>query len=621
MNNSKLVHPNRRLLWSRLAFPLGVSFLFVAVLLWGFGGAATAHADFPVSPAMPQNGTVTVASGDPIEIALVTYGDWNSSQYITDTVQMAINDYGTIKGWSLQRNDYDGGSDTAGGENAANVVVSNTQNVGVIGPDFSSSTAGALPVLETAGVVMISHASTGENLPPLGPTVFNRVILSEPAWVEWDAKISRLPSVRDWETDFESTFGHPPGGFSKFAYDASTLLLTHIDAVSSVDGGGNLVIDRAALAAAVRSTSGFPGVTDDITLETDGDRVNSLSGTGTRYIATGGSDSGGNDCSDSTAPCASVGRGTALADDGGNVLVAQGTYTENVTISGITLTLRGGYTISGTEWMTDTGETVIDGNDNGRVFFIHGNDSTLEYLTITGGKASDPDCWGGGLWVTNGDVTLRHVVITNNQSACGGGGIAPNDDYGPVSLMVEDSLISDNKASDGGAMASQNTTASFSNVLISGNKSGVGGVFAINGGDITVMNSTIAYNQADQAVLLWSGILTITNSIMYENALNLQADPPCTDCFVVTYSNIQGGDTSNGNIDEDPMFVDPVSGDYSLKYGSACIDTGTDSGAPDHDLANTERPLDGDGDGTKVTDMGTYEFVLHQLYLPITVRD
>ena len=187
--------------------------------------------------------------------------------------------------------------------------------------------------------------------------------------------------------------------------------------------------------------------------------------------------------------------------------------------------------------------------------------------------------------------------------------------------MVEDSLISDNKASDGGAMASQNTTASFSNVLISGNKSGVGGVFAINGGDITVMNSTIAYNQADQAVLLWSGILTITNSIMYENALNLQADPPCTDCFVVTYSNIQGGDTSNGNIDEDPMFVDPVSGDYSLKYGSACIDTGTDSGAPDHDLANTERPLDGDGDGTKVTDMGTYEFVLHQLYLPITVRD
>ena len=621
MKNSNLVRPNRKVNWARFAFPLGVSFLFVAVLLVGFGGAATVHADFPAAPAIPQNGTVTVPSGNPIEIALVMDEDWASIQYITDTVQMAIDDYGAIKGWILQRNDYDGGCDPTNGKNAANAVVSNAQNVGVIGLDCSSSAAGALPVLETAGVVMISHSSTSENLPSLGPTVFNRVIVSDTAIVEWDAKISRLPSVRDWEMDFESTFGHAPGGFTKYVYDAAILLLTHIDSVSTVDGSGNLVIDRAALATAVRGTAGFPGVTDDITLEADGERVNSLTGTGTRYAATSGSDSGGNDCTDSTAPCASVERGAALSDEGGDVLIAAGTYTENLTIEGITLTLRGGYTISGTEWLTDTGETVIDGNDAGRVFFIHGNNSTLEYLTITGGKASDPDCWGGGMWVTNGDVTLRHVVITNNQSACGGGGIAPNDDYGPVSLVVEDLLISDNTASDGGAMAAQNTTASFTNVLISGNKSDIGGVFAINGGDITVMNSTIADNQADQAVLLWSGILTITNSIMYENALNLQADPPCPGCFIVTYSNIQGGDTSNGNIDEDPMFVDPVSSDYSLKYGSPCIDAGTDSGAPDHDLAGTERPLDGDGDGTKVTDMGAYEFGLYQLYLPITVRD
>jgi len=106
---------------------------------------------------------------------------------------------------------------------------------------------------------------------------------------------------------------------------------------------------------------------------------------------------------------------------------------------------------------------------------------------------------------------------------------------------------------------------------------------------------------------------------MFENALNLQADPPCTECFVVTYSNIQGGDMSNGNIDEDPMFMDATSGDYNLLDNSPCIDTGTNSGAPDHDLAATERPLDGDGDGTKTTDMGAYEFMLSQsqLYLPL----
>ena len=228
------------------------------------------------------------------------------------------------------------------------------------------------------------------------------------------------------------------------------------------------------------------------------------------------------------------------------------------------------------------------------------------------------------MWVTNGDATIRHLAITDNQAGCAGGAIELNDDYGSASLTVEDSLIADNTVENGsgGAMnTNQNITARFTNVLITGNQSGVGGVFSLNGGGVTVMNSTIADNQADQAVLLWSGTLTMTNSIMYENALSLQGDPPCTDCFIVTYSNIQGGGTNSGNIDEDPMFVDAASGDYGLMYGSPCIDTGTDSGAPDYDLAGTERPLDGDGDGMKTTDMGAYEFLLYHLYLPYTLKD
>jgi len=614
MNNTILVYPNRRLL--RLALPLGVSFLFVAALLWGSGGAASAHADSPTSPAVPQNDTVTIPSGDPIEIAIVMDEGWASIQYITDTVEMAISDYGAIKGWSLQHNDYDGGCDPTSGENAANAVVSNAQNVGVIGLDCSSSAAGALPILETAGVVMISHSSTSGNLPPLGPTVFNRVIVSDTAVVEWDAKISRLPSVREWEADFESTFGYPPGGFSKYVYDATTLLLTHIDSVSTVDGGGNLVIDRAALATAVRGTAGIPGITDDITLEADGDRVNSLTGTGTRYVSTNGSDSDGNDCSDSTDPCASVGRGAALADDGDSVLIAQGTYTENVTISGITLTLRGGYTISGTEWLTDTGETVIDGNDAGRVFFIHDNDSTLENLTITGGNAPDGEPWGGGMWVTNGSFTMRQIRILTNVD----GGIEANSDYGPTHLILEDSVIADNSGR-GLNVSETEASADIVNVLIvenSGNpvRLGSGNMMA---GNLSITNSTIAHNNGPLGILVEAGgTFTLTNSIVWGNHEDeLQCSGTCT----VTYSDIEGGWTGTGNIDEDPMFVDAAGWNYNFKYGSACIDAGTDSGAPDHDLVGTERPLDGDGDGTKTTDMGAYEFMLsqYQLFLPLIV--
>ncbi len=43
----------------------------------------------------------------------------------------------------------------------------------------------------------------------------------------------------------------------------------------------------------------------------------------------------------------------------------------------------------------------------------------------------------------------------------------------------------------------------------------------------------------------------------------------------VSYSNIKGGYSGEGNIDADPLFVDPENGDFHLQLGSPCIDTGT----------------------------------------------
>ena len=62
-----------------------------------------------------------------------------------------------------------------------------------------------------------------------------------------------------------------------------------------------------------------------------------------------------------------------------------------------------------------------------------------------------------------------------------------------------------------------------------------------------------------------------------------------------------------GEISVDPMFRDPANGDYRLAPGSPSIDAGTNDNAPATDLDGHMRPIDGNGDGTAVADMGAFE--------------
>ena len=69
--------------------------------------------------------------------------------------------------------------------------------------------------------------------------------------------------------------------------------------------------------------------------------------------------------------------------------------------------------------------------------------------------------------------------------------------------------------------------------------------------------------------------LTLINSILWDNSpQEIELSPSSS--ITVTYSDIQGGWEGEGNIDSDPLFCAPDSGDYSLAENSPCAGTGQD---------------------------------------------
>ena len=416
---------------------------------------------------------------------------------------------------------------------------------------------------------------------------------------------------------------------------------------------------------------------------------------GTLYVD-GASGSDTADCSNPATPCATIGYALTQAGNGDEIRVAEGTYIETLDVAGNPITLRGGYTVSGTLWLPRSGETVVDADGaDSPVFNIDpGNNVTVEGFTVQGAnhvsdygggffingatvvisdtviRDNSTDGSGGGIYVEEVDgaakvslinsellnneagndggglagsalITLDYVkVVSNTAQGSGGGGLsvseailsvsnssvmdnsAPNGQSGGIDVRsgstvnVVDSIIADNSTRDHGGAATidPGATLNLTNALITGNSttSGNANALAMWDGQVTLINSTISDNnpQGAQAVIRWSGALTITNSIMWNNALNLQGDPPCPECFTVTYSDIEGGWTGTGNISADPLFV---GGDYHLGVGSPCIDKGTSVGAPVTDIEGTPRDA--------APDMGAYEWTGFRIFLPLTLRN
>ncbi|MHC4086950.1 MAG: choice-of-anchor Q domain-containing protein, partial [Planctomycetota bacterium] len=260
-----------------------------------------------------------------------------------------------------------------------------------------------------------------------------------------------------------------------------------------------------------------------------------------------------------------------------------------------------------------------------------GETTILDGFTITGGNANGFKSYnteGGGIWVfPDINFTIKNCTIIRNRAKYNGGGIHSLGSSGCCFPITNCRFIANSAGSRGGAISLDGESLpNISNCVFAGNSAEAGCAIGNIEGYPRIRNCTFTGNRAQNecdAVIDYDG-KGFENCILWANIG--QSPQPIPDCYGGYYSCIQGWTGTLGgigNINEDPLFVDPgywnangtpddanddvwVDGDYHLLPGSLCIDTGDPNyiaGPNETDLDDKPRVINGR------IDMGAYEFL------------
>lgn len=253
-----------------------------------------------------------------------------------------------------------------------------------------------------------------------------------------------------------------------------------------------------------------------------------------------------------TYPFSTVQRGIDAASTGAEVVVAQGTYVENINFNGKAVTVRS----TNPDDRAVVAATVIAGNHADSIVRFQNSEgpgSILRGFTIRDGGGY----YGGGIQCYSSSPTISNNTITGNSTSYYGGGIFC---YSSSPTISNNTITGNSANSFGGGIYCYSSSPTISNNTIAGNSARYsgGGIYCFSSSSQTISNCIIRSNTANEGPQLGGSLFGLgAVSVRFSN---VEAGQRAAD--VSPENALAWGE---GNIDVDPLFASLAIGDYHLK--------------------------------------------------------